>query len=156
MPVTATFAGDADFLGSTDSTSFEITRQETSVAYTGPLVIDAGQPVTLRGQLVEEAGPVPVAGRAVRLDAGRRSRAPARPTPRASASCVIADVATALGPQPLGASFAGDAFYEPSSDRTQQAIVFAFPSRGAFAIGDRTASPAVTWWGKRLVEPATA
>ena len=53
VPVTAAFAGDADYLGSSDSKPFAITRQETTVTYTGPLVIDAGQPVMLRGQLVE-------------------------------------------------------------------------------------------------------
>ena len=57
VPVTATFAGDLDYLGSTDSKPFEITRQETTTTYTGPLVIAAGQPVTLAGRVVEEAGP---------------------------------------------------------------------------------------------------
>ena len=145
VPVTATFAGDADFLGSSDSKPFEITRQETSVSYTGPLVIDAGQPVTLQGQLVEESGPVAVEGRALRLDLGSQS-CTGTTDATGRATCVIADVTTALGPQPLGASFAGDAFYEPSSDRTEQGIVFAFPSRGAFTVGDRAAGPAVTWW----------
>jgi M6 family metalloprotease-like protein len=145
VPLTATFAGDADFLGSSDSRPFEITRQETSVSYTGPLVIDAGQPVTLQGRLVEESGPVAVEGRAVRLELGSQS-CTGTTDATGSASCVIADVTTALGPQPLGASFAGDAFYEPSSDRTKEAIVFAFPSRGAFTVGDGVAGPAVTWW----------
>jgi len=145
VPVTAAFAGDADYLGSSDSKPFAITRQETTVTYTGPLVIDAGQPVMLRGQLVEEAGPAPVAGRTVRLELGSQS-CTGTTDATGGASCVIAGVTTALGPQPLGASFAGDAFYEPSSDRTKQAVVFAFPSRGAFTVGDGVAGPAVTWW----------
>ena len=144
VPVSATFAGDLDYLGSSDTKAFEITRQETTTTYTGPLVIAAGQPVTLRGSVVEEAGPVPVEGRSVTLALGSQS-CTGTTDATGSASCVIASVATALGPQPLGASFAGDAFYEPSSDRTKQAIVFAFPSRGVFTVGDRPASP-VTWW----------
>jgi hypothetical protein len=55
-----------------------------------------------------------------------------------------------LGPQPVTATFAGDAYYEPSSG-TKDAIVFAFPSTGAFALGDITVASAtptstVTWW----------
>src|SRR4029077_2920808 len=65
-------------------------------------------------------------------------------------SCTIPTVTVPLGPETVGASFAGDAFYQPSHD-SKQAIVFAFPSRGAFALGDMTAappypSPNVTWW----------
>ena len=144
VPVTATFAGDLDYLGSTASKAFEITRQETTTTHTGPLVIAAGQPVTLRGSVVEEAGPVPVEGRSVTLALGSQS-CMGTTDAAGAASCVIPNVATALGPQPLGAAFAGDAFYEPSADRSQQAIVFAFPSRGVFTVGDRAVSP-VTWW----------
>ncbi|HJV08815.1 MAG TPA: Ig-like domain repeat protein, partial [Acidimicrobiales bacterium] len=145
VTVSATFAGDDDYLGSTASKPFVITRQETMVTYTGSLVIDAGQPATLRGQLVEETGPVPVAGRAVKLELGSQS-CTGTTDATGSASCTLAGVTTALGPQPVAASFAGDAFYEPSSDRTKQAIVFAFPTRGAFTIGDQSSGPAVTWW----------
>ena len=114
------------------------------MTYTGPLVIAAGQPVTLAGRVVEEAGPDPVAGRPVTLTLGAQS-CTGTTDAAGAATCVIPSVATTLGPQPLGASFAGDAFYEPSSDRSQQAIVFAFPSRGVFTVGDRAVSP-VTWW----------
>jgi hypothetical protein len=55
-----------------------------------------------------------------------------------------------LGPETVGASFPGDAAYQPASDSTT-ATVFAFPSRGAFALGDVTAGTAgsatITWWG---------
>jgi hypothetical protein len=44
--------------------------------------------------------------------------------------------------------FAQDAYYLASSD-SEQTIVYAFPSRGAFAVGDRSASTgaAVTFFG---------
>jgi hypothetical protein len=145
VPVTAAFAGDAGYLGSSDSKPFVITRQETTTTYTGPQVIAAGQPVTVTGRVVEESGPVPVVGRSVKLELGTQS-CTATTDATGTASCTIASVATALGPQALAASFAGDAFYEPSSDRTKQAIVFAFPSRGVFTVGDRVVGPAVTWW----------
>ena len=152
VPVSATFAEDPDYLGASASKSFQITRQETTTTYTGPSVIAQGQPVTLRGRLVEEGGPVPVEGRSLTLGLGGQS---CTGTTDASGgvSCVIAQVSTPLGPQALSATFAGDAFYEPSSAVPTQAVVFAFPSRGVFTIGDRTeasATPAtpVTWWSQ--------
>ncbi len=57
------------------------------------------------------------------------------------ASCTVA-VSSPLGTSiPITANFAGDAFYLPSSD-TATAIVFAFPSKGAFVLGDTTATSA--------------
>jgi hypothetical protein len=57
----------------------------------------------------------------------------------------------ALGSEPLVASFAGDADYLPSADESKTAIAFAFPSRGAFVLGDSTVASAsattpVSWW----------
>jgi hypothetical protein len=48
------------------------------------------------------------------------------------------------------ATFTGDTYYEPSS-ASADVIVFAFPTKGAFVLGDRTVSAAtpttpVTWW----------
>jgi hypothetical protein len=57
-----------------------------------------------------------------------------------------------LGPGTVGASFAGDAFYQ-AANATKTAIVFAFPSAGVFTLGDLTVSAAtptttVTWWSE--------
>jgi hypothetical protein len=147
VTVTAAFAGDGGYLGATDARPFQITRQETTATYTGPLVIASGQPVTLEGRLVEESGPVPVEGRPLRLALGTQA-CTGTTDATGTATCVLAGVAVPLGPQPLSAAFAGDAYYEPSSDGSRQAIVFAFPSRGAFTVGDRSAaaSARVTWW----------
>ena len=62
-----------------------------------------------------------------------------------NASCSVA-ATVEQGPQPVRADFAGDAYYLPSIDASKTAIVFAFPSRGAFVVGDRH-SAAVTFWG---------
>jgi hypothetical protein len=69
-------------------------------------------------------------------------------------NCSISSVSVGLGPQPLTATFTGDAWYGPSSDASQNAIVFAFPSGGAFVLGDATvaaATPATTviWWSSQ-------
>jgi hypothetical protein len=58
-------------------------------------------------------------------------------------------VTVPLGSTTIQATFAGDAHYQPSND-SATAIVFAFPSGGAFVVGDGTASggtgTSVTWW----------
>ena len=56
----------------------------------------------------------------------------------------------AQGPEPVTAAFAGDALLPALGDASHSAIVFAFPSRGAFVLGDATvaANPStVTFWG---------
>lgn len=68
-----------------------------------------------------------------------------------SVTCTIPSVSVPLGPEVVGAVFGGDSYYAASSASTS-AIVFAFPSRGAFTVGDTTVAAAtptttVTWWG---------
>lgn len=147
-PVTSSFAGDAFYRPSGDADDFLVTPQETTTTYTGPTVILQGSPTTLTGVLLEE-GVVPIAGRTLTLSVGGES---CTGTTDASgvASCSVTP-AGSLGSQPLVASFAGDPYYEPSSDTGKTAIVFRFPSRGAFTLGDvsvASATPAttLTWW----------
>ncbi len=153
--VAAGFAGDTDYQPSSSSEPFVVTREETTTAYTGPTVILAGQPVLLSGRLLED-GSTPIAGRTLTLTLGAGAAAESCVTGATDASgdaeCTVA-AAVALGPQPLRAEFAGDAYYLPSTDASRTAIVFAFPARGAFVLGDRTAAAAgpaaVTFWGAR-------
>jgi len=142
------FAGDAFYLASSDTDPFEVTKEETFTTYTGPLVIAQGLPVTLSGHL-EEDTPVPVAGRTLTLRLGAQSCTGVTDAV-GNASCTIALVLVPLGPAPLAAEFAGDAYYLPSGD-TDTALVFGFTSRGAFVLGDEavaTAAPTttLTWW----------
>ncbi len=160
--LTAAFAGDVDYVSDSSSASFAITREETTTTYIGPTVILQGASgVTLSARLVEDGsgdtdgdggspGPVPF-GQTITLSLGSQS---CTGTTNASgvASCTLTFIGS-LGPQPLGANFAGDAYYQPSSDTSRTAIVFAFPSRGAFVLGDGTVALAgpttnVTWWSE--------
>lgn len=141
------YAGDAYYEASQDSDAFEITRQETTTTTTGSTVILQGSGgATLSARLLEEGDPnVPVAGRTLTLGLGGES-CTATTGADGTGSCTVTPSGT-LGEQELTSTFAGDAFYEPSSDSGDTAIVFAFPSRGAFAIGsgaDRSGT--VTWW----------
>ncbi len=154
VPVGATFSGDATYLPSTDSKSFTITREETTTTYIGPTVILQGASgVTLKAQLLEDGTTAPVPfGQTITLSLGGQS-CTGTTDAGGVASCTLT-FNGALGPQPLKADFAGDAYYLPSSDTGKTAIVFAFPTRGAFVLGDTTVAAAspfttVNWWGER-------
>jgi hypothetical protein len=146
--VSAGFDGDATYAPSSDTDTFVITREQTTMAYVGPTVIlYGGSGVTLKAQLLEEGTVAPVPfGQTVTLSLGGQS---CTGTTDASgiASCTLTYTGP-LGPQPIGADFAGDTYYLPSSDTGKTATVFAFPTRGVFVLGDRTAASAtLTWWG---------
>lgn len=144
------FAGDIDYLASSDTDSFVITREETTLTYTGPTVILQGASgVTLSAQLLEDGTTAPFPfGQAVTLSIGGQSCIGFTDS-AGNASCTLTFVGP-LGPEPISADFFGDAYYLPSSD-SAKAIVFAFASRGAFSLGDTTVAGAgpsstVTWW----------
>ena len=150
--VAAGFAGDGNYLASAASQPFTVTREETSVTYTGPTVIAQGHPVTLAGRLLED-GTVPIAGRTLTLTIGTGVSAQTcvtGPTDAAgTANCTVPTVTVGQGPEAVGVSFAGDAYYLPST-AAASVIVFAFPSRGVFVLGNQTVSAApstVTFWG---------
>lgn len=159
--VTASFAGDSFFKAASDSRSFTITREETTLSFTGPTVILAGSgSTTLSAKLVEDgasdddgdggaAAPNP-SGQTITFTLGAQSCSGTTDATGA-ATCSIANVSgQTLGSKTLTATFAGDTYYRPSS-ASADVIVFAFPSRGAFVLGDTTIATAtpgtpVTWW----------
>ena len=121
-------------------------RKPRRSTYIGPTVILNGSNATLSGRLLEDDGP-PVIGRTVNFTLGAQACSGVT-NPSGIASCTVA-VSSALGTSiPITANFAGDAFYLPSSD-ADTAIVFAFPSKGVFLVGDTSAASGgvVEWWG---------
>jgi len=147
--VVASFAGNADYLSSSASAPFTITKEETTTTYTGPTVILLGASgVTLQGTLLED-GITTIEGRTLTLSLGAQSCTGVT-NAAGVAECTLTFTGP-LGPEPLVARFAGDAFYLPSEDTSKTATVFSFPSRGAFVLGDETVAAAspitpVTWW----------
>jgi len=162
--VTASFAGDTIYKASSDTShSFTINKEETSLSLdlTGTTAILAGSGgATLKAQLVEDgtndndndtgsAAPNP-AGQTVTFTLGSQS---CQGTTDSSgvASCSLGSVSgSTLGPKTLTASFSGDSYYTGSS-ASGNVVVFAFPSRGGFVLGDNTvraasASTVVNWW----------
>jgi hypothetical protein len=157
--MSTSFSGDAFYLPSSDSDSFAVTHEESTTTVTGPTVLLAGDgsTATLKARFVED-GPngdgtdrtaVP-SGQTISFTLGSESCSDTTDSNGVAQCSVNVPPSHALGPQPFTASFAGDAYYEPSSD-TEDTIVFAFPSTGAFALGDITVASAtptttVTWW----------
>jgi hypothetical protein len=147
---TATFAGDAFYVPANASATFAITKEETTLTYTGPTVIANGQAATLSA-LLREDGTVPIAGRAVLMTLGSGAGAQSctgTTQANGTASCTIGSVNQPLGfGGAVSATFAGDAFYKPSN-ASASTLLFAFPAHGAFVIGDQSdASKPVTFWG---------
>ena len=150
--VTFTANDHHHILGVTDTVQITVTREETSTIYTGPTVVAQGFPATLKAQLLEDGTTAPdPSGQTVTLSIGAQS-CPATVDASGNAQCTTAPVTAPLGTSvALGASFAGDTFYLPSADNSKTAIVFAFPSRGDFDIGNLTFAAAgptttLTWW----------
>ena len=136
----------------TATLTITVTREETTTTYTGPTVIlVGGSGVTLTATLLEDGTTPTVPSELVTMSIGAQSCS-GMTDATGTASCTIVFTG-ALGSQPISASFAGDTYYLPSADTGKTAIVFAFPSRGAFVLGDTTAATAgsavVTWWGSK-------
>jgi hypothetical protein len=156
--ISASFAGDGNYVPSVGGAAFLVTREETSTMYTGPTVIAQGNPVTLSGRLLED-GVTPISGRPLTLTIGTGATSQSCTTPATDAAgnaqCTLTNVTVGQGPQPVRADFAGDGYYLSSFDASHQVIVFAFPTRGVFTLGDTTVAtnpPFVTYWGAQWAQ----
>ncbi len=148
--VSTTFAGSSQYLGSSDSDPFQILKETTVLAYTGPTLVANNLPITLSALLTEDDGPA-VVGRTVAfvLGSGGSAQTCSGITNASGvATCTIATVNQPLGPGTVSASFAGDAFYLPSGASTAT-IVFQWTAGGNFVIGNGNAAlgTTATFWG---------
>lgn len=142
-------SGNVLYLDSSGTNLLTVTREETTLSYTGDTVIANGGTATMSGVLLED-GVVPIAGRTVTFTLGTGGSAQTcNGITNASgvATCTISPVAQPLGPGVVADAFAGDVFYLPSASNATT-IVFAFLTRGAFDVGDLSASigSGVTFW----------
>ena len=116
----ADYSGDGTHLASSTTAGFTITKEETTVAYTGPKHVANGVPATLSGVLKED-GTAPIAGRQVRIALGTgASEQDCTGTTDGSgnASCTITTVdqpLTDAATVPVALAFDGDAYYRPSN-----------------------------------------
>jgi hypothetical protein len=133
--VTATFTADAKYLGSSDSRPFTVTREETTLTYTGDTHIANGTPAHLSGVLTEDAT-TPIAGRTVTFTLGSGATAQScnqSTDTTGTAACTI--TVAQPGPAdsvPVTATFNGDTFYQPATASTR--LLLQFMTGRAFGI----------------------
>jgi hypothetical protein len=151
-PLTVHYAGTAQLEVADFAGTFVVTHEETTLVYTGPTLLAQNMSNTFTA-LLREDGVVPIAGRTVTVQVGSGlSAQTCSGTTNGSgvAMCTINPLTVTQGPQPIKASFAGDAFYQPSS-ASATGLVFAYLAKGSFVLGDLTVAAAtptttVTWW----------
>ncbi|HWW85845.1 MAG TPA: Ig-like domain repeat protein [Vicinamibacterales bacterium] len=153
--VTASFAGSSSYSPSSDSKAFSITKEETTLSYTGDMVIANGGLAHVSGVLLQD-GRHPVSGRLVTFALGTGSTAQTcsgLTDSSGTAACTVGGVDQPLGPDALSGSFAGDSVYRRSS-ASANAIVFAFPAHGSFVLGDLGAAIGARqeFWGNDWAE----
>ena len=115
--VTAAFSTNGNYQGSSASTGFTITKEETTLSYTGAVDLQDGGKAKLSGVLLED-GTVPIIGRMVTfvLGSGLTMQSCTGTTNAAGvAACTVDPVAQPRGAGLVADVFAGDAYYLPSS-----------------------------------------
>ncbi len=118
--LTATFAGDAFYLGSSQGVPFTITKEDTAVAFTvtSATTSDYHDAATVQAQLTDPTGGAPIPGKTLTfvLGAGTGTETCVTGPTDASgkASCSITPN-QAAGVYTITSSFSGDAFYLASS-----------------------------------------
>lgn len=120
----ASFAGSANYLPSSTTVNFVVTLEETTLTITSSNTLATGSPVS--AQLLEDGNPaVPIAGRTVSFSAvptGGGSTITGTGVTDAAGNVTV-NLGLAPGEYDLTATFAGDAFYQPST-ATQHLVVF--------------------------------
>lgn len=127
-PLTASFAGDAADQPAATQGSFTVTREETTLTYTGPTQAANGSPLTLSGVLKED-GVTPIAGRSVVFTLGAGSSAQACTgvtNSGGSAACTIAAVnqPASTTEVAVSAEFTGDGYYVPAHASAKAAFEY--------------------------------
>jgi len=120
--IVVSFAGDSTYQPASDTRTFAITRAKTTLSYNGPSHVANGFPARLTGTLLENGSTPPSpAGQTVTFTLGSGSSAQSCSGTVAGSGNVQCTIASVHQPDGatfavgVGAVFAGDTFYEPSS-----------------------------------------
>jgi len=122
--IIATELGDDTYVPSTISAPFTVTASPTSLAYTGPSLIEHGLPVTVSAMFTDNFTGMPISGQVIVFTLGMQSCS-GTTDGNGVASCTINNVSQPLGPASITASFAGDANYSPNS--TPSSVLISLP-----------------------------
>ncbi len=120
QPLTAAYASDSSFAGSSVTVTFTVTHEEAAVAFTvtSATTADYDDAATVQAQLTTDGNPLP--GRSVTFVLGTGGSAPtcsATSDGSGNATCSLTPNQPA-GLLTLATSFAGDGFYVPASNST--------------------------------------
>jgi len=149
--VEVAFAGTADLRASAASAPFTVRAGSGgTLAYTGPAAIPVLRSTRLSAVLVD-GGSAPLPGKRLTFTVGSGRSAQhcsGRTDANGRASCTLR-VVQPLGPRPLEVAFAGDAS-APAAVERREVVLFAYPARGTFVVGDVSAASGgtVTCWGR--------
>jgi len=150
--LTATFAADSSYAGSSVSTTFTVTREEAAIAFTAASATtsDYHDAATVQAQLTTDGNPL--ASKTVTFVLGSGGSAPtcsATTDGSGNAACSLTPN-QAAGPYTLTTSFAGDGFYVPASAATaltvtkeEDTVTFTATSPTVIANGHSTTFAAV-------------
>lgn len=139
--VTATYAGDAAHLGSSDGKPFTVVSPATTTTAGAVAPVLAGAAATLTATVAPAA-----ATGTVTFTSGGTTLCTA-PLSGGSASC--APTFATPGSYAVTARYGGDGVFLPSSGGTSVLVYGLAPGGGAFVVGDKSASGTVTFWGAR-------
>jgi len=152
--LTASFGGDSSFSPSSATMPFNVTKEETVTKFTlsSPTMAANGASTTFSATLKED-GTAPISGRTLTITLGTGAAAQScsgTTDGTGTASCAIT-VNQPAGPNPVKAAFAGDAFYQPSSDMETVTVFSFLAGGGSFVIGNGNAAigKSVTFWGSQ-------
>jgi len=144
---TASYAGSTQYTATTSpGVAFTLNKRGTLLDITGPTNVANGFPATLKATLSEDMGGPGISGRTVSLTLGTGLFAQSCSgvtNASGQAQCTIGSVAqpAAATTVAVSASFAGDAYYLPSSDTATAKLLY-YTGR-AFAISGSS----TTWYG---------
>ena len=140
--VTASYAGDASHLSSSDSSKPFTIISPTTTTHAGPVApVLAGTSATLTATVTPAA-----ATGAVTFSAGAATTLCTATLSTGAASCTATFAQT--GSYTVTARYGGTGVYPPSFSGTTTVLVYALaPGGGAFVVGDKSASSSVTFWG---------
>ena len=123
--LTASFAGAAGYLPSSDSKAFSVIGLATALSYTGPTTLTNGNAATLSAVLTAAQGNSPISGETITFTLGSGAGVQTCNGTTGStgtASCNIASVSQPTGSGTLTSSFTGDGTYQASSISTSITI----------------------------------
>lgn len=144
----AAVAGDARVAAATANGSTTVVPIPTTLVLSPVAPVQTGHAVTLSATLTR-TGAGPIAEATVTLMLGSQSCTAAPTNSAGVATCTIASVSSSAARQAVTADLPADDTYAAAhADGT--AIVYAFPTGGAFVIGDRTGTTGtIVFWGSQ-------